>query len=122
MVARHPRRGDDIAFVNFTGEDVVRHKLVQRIVAAYGEHAAIARRGELERGPLRRAAELRPAVGAALAAAGVADGHVAVELVSAERIRELNREHRGVDAPTDVLSFPLDGAGPPPVRASWATS
>ena len=30
----------DIAFVNFGGEDVVRHKLVQRIVAAYGEHAA----------------------------------------------------------------------------------
>jgi len=29
----------DIAFVNFGGEDVVRHKLVQRIVAAYGEHA-----------------------------------------------------------------------------------
>jgi phosphate starvation-inducible PhoH-like protein len=29
----------DIAFVRFGGEDVVRHKLVQRIVAAYGEHA-----------------------------------------------------------------------------------
>ncbi|HYP55365.1 MAG TPA: PhoH family protein [Solirubrobacterales bacterium] len=29
----------DISFVNFGGEDVVRHKLVQRIVAAYGEHA-----------------------------------------------------------------------------------
>jgi phosphate starvation-inducible protein PhoH and related proteins len=28
----------DISFVNFGGEDVVRHKLVQRIVAAYGEH------------------------------------------------------------------------------------
>jgi probable rRNA maturation factor len=55
--------------------------------------------------------ELRPAVGAALAAAGVGDGHVAVELVGAERIRELNRRHRGVDAPTDVLAFPVDGAG-----------
>src|SRR5256885_10295872 len=30
---------EDIGFINFTGEDVVRHKLVQRIVAAYGEHA-----------------------------------------------------------------------------------
>jgi phosphate starvation-inducible PhoH-like protein len=30
---------DDIAFVRFGGEDVVRHKLVQRIVEAYGEHA-----------------------------------------------------------------------------------
>ncbi len=30
---------DDIAFVRFGGEDVVRHQLVQRIVAAYGEYA-----------------------------------------------------------------------------------
>jgi phosphate starvation-inducible PhoH-like protein len=29
----------DIDFINFTGEDVVRHKLVQRIVAAYSKHA-----------------------------------------------------------------------------------
>jgi probable rRNA maturation factor len=57
-------------------------------------------------------AELRGAVAAALAAAGVEDGHLAVELVGAARIRELNREHRGVDAPTDVLAFPLDGPGP----------
>ena len=57
-------------------------------------------------------AELRDAVAAALAAAGVADGHLAVELVDAARIRELNRTHRGKDAPTDVLAFPLDGAGP----------
>jgi probable rRNA maturation factor len=56
--------------------------------------------------------ELRPAVGAALAAAGVGDGHLAVELVGAERIRQLNRRHRGVDAPTDVLAFPVDGTGP----------
>lgn len=32
-------RVDDVSFVHFGGEDVVRHKLVQRIVAAYGEHA-----------------------------------------------------------------------------------
>jgi probable rRNA maturation factor len=57
-------------------------------------------------------AELRDAVAAALGAAGVTDGHLAVELVDAARIRELNRAHRGVDAPTDVLAFPLDGAGP----------
>lgn len=56
-------------------------------------------------------AELRDAVGAALEAAGVGDGHLAVELVGADRIRELNREHRGRDAPTDVLAFPVDGAG-----------
>ena len=55
---------------------------------------------------------LRDAVAAALRAAGVGDGHVAVELVDEERIRELNRDHRGKDAPTDVLAFPLDGPGP----------
>src|SRR5437588_7568283 len=30
-------RVEDVSFVHFGGEDVVRHKLVQRIVAAYGE-------------------------------------------------------------------------------------
>ena len=56
--------------------------------------------------------ELRGPVAAALAAAGVEDGHLAVEIVGEERIRELNREHRDRDEPTDVLAFPLDGAGP----------
>ena len=57
-------------------------------------------------------ADLRGAVAAALAAAGVDDGHLAVEIVDAERIRELNREHRGKDAPTDVLAFPIDELAP----------
>jgi probable rRNA maturation factor len=57
-------------------------------------------------------AELRGAVAAALQAAGVGDGHLAVELVEEGRIRELNREHRGRDAPTDVLAFPIDETGP----------
>ena len=56
-------------------------------------------------------AELRDPVAAALDAAGVEDGHLAVELVDADRIRELNREHRGRDATTDVLAFPIDGPG-----------
>ena len=55
---------------------------------------------------------LRTAALAALAACGLRDGHLAVELVDADRIRELNRVHRGLDEPTDVLSFPLDGPGP----------
>ncbi|MBA2514859.1 MAG: PhoH family protein [Solirubrobacterales bacterium] len=33
------REVEDVSFVRFGGEDVVRHKLVQRIVAAYAEHA-----------------------------------------------------------------------------------
>jgi probable rRNA maturation factor len=57
-------------------------------------------------------AELREPVMAALAAARVEEGHLAVELVGSSRIQELNREHRGVDAPTDVLAFPVDGTGP----------
>jgi probable rRNA maturation factor len=32
-----------------------------------------------------------------------------LELVDEERIRELNRTHRGRDTVTDVLSFPIDG-------------
>lgn len=47
----------------------------------------------------------------AAASAGVKDGHLAIELVSAERIARLNIEHRGKAGPTDVLSFPIDGAG-----------
>ncbi len=55
-------------------------------------------------------AQLRPAVAAAVRAAGVADGHLSVQLVDASLIRELNREHRSVDRATDVLSFPIDQA------------
>jgi probable rRNA maturation factor len=47
-----------------------------------------------------------------LAVAGVEDGHLAVEIVDAERIRELNREYRGKDAATDVLAFPIDEREP----------
>jgi probable rRNA maturation factor len=46
----------------------------------------------------------------AAATAGVEDGHVAVTFVTPEEIAALNAEHRGKPAPTDVLSFPVDGA------------
>jgi probable rRNA maturation factor len=49
---------------------------------------------------------------AALEAAEMRDGHLAIVLVDEAEIRELNREHRGRDRPTDVLSFPVDERGP----------
>jgi probable rRNA maturation factor len=55
--------------------------------------------------------ELRSAVAATLAAAGVSDGHLTISLVGPTRIRELNAAHRGKDAETDVLAFPMDGPG-----------
>jgi probable rRNA maturation factor len=48
----------------------------------------------------------------AAATAGVEDGHVAVSFVAPDEIAALNAEHRGKDGATDVLSFPVDGAGP----------
>ena len=54
-------------------------------------------------------AEIEALCALALASGGIEDGHVAVVFVEAERMREVNRSHRGIDAPTDVLSFPVDG-------------
>jgi probable rRNA maturation factor len=60
--------------------------------------------------------DLRAAVDAALAAAGVEEGHIGLELVGEGRMRTLNFAHRGVDEATDVLAFPIDddpkGPGP----------
>jgi probable rRNA maturation factor len=44
-----------------------------------------------------------------LAEEGVEDGELGLALVGADEMRALKREHLGVDEPTDVLSFPLDG-------------
>lgn len=56
------------------------------------------------------AAEVRRLCVTAAAAVGVRDGHLAIEYVDAATIARLNREHRGKHEPTDVLSFPIDGA------------
>jgi probable rRNA maturation factor len=57
-------------------------------------------------GDLERLCEL------AMASAGIDEGHLAIQFVSADRIRDLNREHRALDEPTDVLSFGIDEDGP----------
>jgi probable rRNA maturation factor len=52
------------------------------------------------------AAELAQRV---LAAEGVDEGELGIAFVGPEESRTLKREHLGVDEPTDVLSFPIDG-------------
>ena len=47
----------------------------------------------------------------AASSAGMEEGHVAIEFVDSDRIRDLNREFRGKDSATDVLSFPIDEDG-----------
>ena len=54
-------------------------------------------------------AEIELLCAAAAASTGIEDGHVAIEFVDAERIAQLNAEHRDKPVPTDVLSFPIDG-------------
>jgi rRNA maturation RNase YbeY len=44
-----------------------------------------------------------------LAAEGVEDGELGLAFVTAAEMRALKREHLGLDEPTDVLSFPIDG-------------
>ena len=57
-------------------------------------------------------AEVQELCALALASAGIDQGHLAVDFVDEERIRELNLEFRALDEPTDVLSFGVDEAGP----------
>jgi probable rRNA maturation factor len=44
-----------------------------------------------------------------LEAEGVGEGEVGLVFVGPKEIQALKREHLGVDEPTDVLSFPIDG-------------
>ena len=47
-----------------------------------------------------------------LAAEGIAEGDLGIAFVGADEMRGLKREHLGIDEPTDVLSFPIDGREP----------
>ncbi len=40
---------------------------------------------------------------------GVDDGELGLAFVAPEEMRALKRKHLGIDEPTDVLSFPIDG-------------
>ena len=55
--------------------------------------------------------ELEELCALALSSAGIDDGHVAIQFVDERRSRELNREYRQIDEPTDVLSFGVDEDG-----------
>lgn len=56
-------------------------------------------------------AVVRRAIEAALHHLSAEDSEVSVVICDDARIHELNQEWRGVDAPTDVLSFPLEEIG-----------
>jgi probable rRNA maturation factor len=40
---------------------------------------------------------------------GVDEGELGLAFVAPDEMRVLKREHLGIDEPTDVLSFPIDG-------------
>jgi probable rRNA maturation factor len=44
-----------------------------------------------------------------LEAEGVEEGELGLVFVGPDEIRTLKRDHLGIDEPTDVLSFPIDG-------------
>jgi probable rRNA maturation factor len=48
-------------------------------------------------------------VGKVLRLEGVDDGELGLAFVGPEEMRELKRNHLGLDESTDVLSFPIDG-------------
>jgi probable rRNA maturation factor len=40
---------------------------------------------------------------------GIGDGELGLQLVGPQEIRDLKREHLGIDEETDALAFPIDG-------------
>jgi probable rRNA maturation factor len=49
-----------------------------------------------------------------LRAEGIEEGELGIAFVGKDEMRGLKRDHLGIDEPTDVLSFPIDGADPSP--------
>ena len=52
--------------------------------------------------------------GAVLRAEGIDDGELGLVFVGPDEMSALKRDHLGIDEPTDVLSFPIDGREPLP--------
>ena len=50
---------------------------------------------------------------------GVDNGEVSITLTNNDYIHELNREYRGIDRPTDVLSFALNESEEPEVTGGF---
>jgi probable rRNA maturation factor len=50
-----------------------------------------------------------------LGAEGIEDGELGLTLVGPDEIRELKRDHLGIDEATDALAFPIDGREELPV-------
>ncbi len=47
--------------------------------------------------------------GRVLRAEGIEDGELGLAFVGPDEMRDLKRDHLGIDEATDVLSFPIDG-------------
>jgi len=45
---------------------------------------------------------------------GIVEGELGFQLVTPDEIRELKRDHLGIDEETDALAFPIDGREPVP--------
>ena len=121
---------EGIGHVAFTHEDVIRHELVARIVEAY-DRATPAREGKgMSPAPERRTSPphieiqmqsplwnaqplasqtIRDAIHAAADALSTEGGEVSIVLTGDSAIARLNRDWRGIDKPTNVLSFPTSG-------------
>lgn len=59
--------------------------------------------------PVPSRADLEALCRRVLAAESIDAGELGVAFVGSDEMRTLKREHLGIDEPTDVLSFPIDG-------------